>query len=396
MSAQRVKLCKQYYYSLLGLMVVFHVLLPSGIMARPDPHQDSMSPGKIRNTIDQDMLLEHYATWDTTRIDDTTARLYADLSRAYAESGDKEKAYRFFERYSKIKDSLFYRAKNLEIHNLKRDLAAAGKDKELAARNTQMMHNQELANRKNAIVLGLAGSILLILILCLQSVKSYVDKRNLLKKIREQMDQDMAISMLQASMQGEHRERDKIAVQLRSNIRPLLQNVQQQLDDIEQARQDMLQSNAFSETQKIVENVQQELENIAAALVSGMETQGLVTAFTRFICNIPSENALSVRLTVTGHERRLPSENERIIYRMLQELVQNIMKHARAKTANIMMDYGETVLSIQVQDNGMGFETKTFDQGIGWSNIRERVLYLKGTCTRYNEAGTTILIRLPI
>lgn len=397
MSALRVTLFKEYYYRLSGLAILFCMFLHSEIMARSNPPQDRTTPsGKIVDTINREMLMQNYATWDTNRIDDKTAQLYADLSSTYAETGNKEKAYLFFERYSKIKDSLFNQAKNLEIYKLKQDLAEAGKDKELAAKKTQIMHNQELASRKNAIVLGLAGSILLILILCFQSVKSYVDKRNLLKKIREQMDQDMAISMLQASMQGEHRERDKIAIQLRSNIRPLLQNVQLQLEDIERNREDMLKSNAFSETQKIVGNVQLELENIATALASGMETQGLVTAFTRFIRNIPNENELSVKLIVTGKERRLPSESEKIIYRILQELVQNIMKHAHAKTANIIMDYGETVLSIQVQDNGMGFDTKTFDQGIGWSNIRERILHLKGSCTRRNEAGTTILISLPI
>jgi two-component system, NarL family, sensor kinase len=396
MLSQRIKLYKGYYCRSLGLTIVFFLCVLSGIMARSNSYQDTTTSGKVGETISLEMLLQNYTAWDTNRIDDQTALLYANLSKAYAVAGDKEKAYRFFERYSKIKDSLFYLTKNLEIHKLKQGLAEAGKDKELAAKSTLMMYNQELANRKNAIVMGLAGSILLILILCFQSVKSYMDKRNLLKKIREQMDQDMAISMLQASMQGEHRERDKIALQLRSNIRPLLQNVQLQLKDIQQNRQEILQSNAFSETQKIVKDVQQELENIATALASGVETQGLVTAFTHFIRNIPNENSLSVRLAVTGKERRLSSENEKIIYRMLQELVQNIMKHAHAKIANIIMDYGETELSIQVRDNGMGFNTNTLDQGIGWSNIQERVRYLKGSCTRYNETGTTILIRLPI
>jgi signal transduction histidine kinase len=396
-STQQVKFCKQYYYRLLGLTIVLSLFLSTEITARSNPYQDSIeATGEARDTSNPDLLMQNFGAWDTNRVDEETARLYAELSRVYAETGDKEKAYRFFEKYSKIKDSLFYRAKKLEISKLKQDLATAAKDKELAAKNTQMMHNQELANRKNAIVLGLAGGILLILILCLQSVKSYTDKRNLLKKIREQIDQDMAISMLQASMQGERRERDKIAVQLRSNIRPLLQSVQLQLEDIEQNRQEILSSNAFSETQKIVGDVQQELEDIATALASGIETQGLVTAFTRFIRNIPTENALSVKFSVTGKERRLSSESEMIIYRMLQELVQNIMKHARANTASIVMDYGITMLNIQVQDNGMGFDTKTFDQGIGWSNIRERVHYLKGSCTRYNEAGTNIHICLPI
>ena len=169
MSTQQIKFCVKYYYRLLGLTIVLCSFLPSTTFARSNPYLDSTElPEKAGDTINPKLLMQNFLTWDTNRIDEETARLYAELSRVYAETGDKEKAYHFFEKYSKIKDSLFYQAKNLEIHKLKQDLAAAAKDKELAAKNTQMMHNQELANRKNAIVLGLAGGILLILILCLQ------------------------------------------------------------------------------------------------------------------------------------------------------------------------------------------------------------------------------------
>ncbi len=396
MPAQQVRYRRQYGHGQSVFLAALLMLLSFGVTARTNPKADSMALPGTMDAVGPEQLMQHYRAWDTSRIDDETAGLYASLSRAYAQTGDQEKAYRFFERYSRIKDSLFFQAKNQEINRLRQDLATAAKDRELAAKNIQVIRNQELANRKNAIVLGLAGSILLILILCLQTIKRYVDRRRLLKKIREQADQDVAISMLQASMQGEHRERDKIALQLHSNIRPLLQDVQLQLEGIERSRQDVLNSAAFSESQKIVEDVQLELENIATALASGVETQGLVTSLARFVRNIPNENALSVKLTVTGKERRLPRENEMIIYRMLQELIQNIVKHAQANTAHILMDYGETELSIRVQDDGTGFDPDTFNQGMGWPNIQERVLYLKGNCTRYNDAGTTILIHLPV
>lgn len=396
MSAQQIRYSRQYSHGQSVLLASLFMLMSFGARARTNPNADSMALPGMRDGISLEQLIQHYRAWDTSRIDEETAGLYASLSRAYARRGDPEKAYCFFDRYSKVKDSLFFQAKNKEINKLKQDLATTAKDRELAAKNIQVIHNQELANRKNAIVLGLAGSILLILILCLQAIKRYVDRHNLLKKIREQADQDAAISMLQASMQGEHRERDKIALQLHSNIRPLLQNVQLQLEGIERSRQDVLNSTAFSESQKIVEDVQRELENIATALASGVATQGLVTSLARFVCNIPNENALSVKLTVVGKERRLTREHEMIIYRMLQELVQNIVKHAQANTAHILMDYGETELSIRVQDDGTGFNPDTFNRGMGWPNIQERVFYLKGTCTRYNDAGTTILIHLPV
>ncbi|RYZ32796.1 MAG: hypothetical protein EOP49_37050 [Sphingobacteriales bacterium] len=219
-----------------------------------------------------------------------------------------------------------------------------------------------------------------------------MDKRRLLQKIREQTDQDMVLSMLQASRQGEHRERDRIAAQLHSNIRPLLQEVQLQLDDIQQHQLATQRSVAFMETQSIVGDVQEELEHIATALSNDMPSPGLVAMVRRFIHNIPGDNDLSVNLKVSGEERALPPESEQVIYRILQELVQNIMKHAHARNACISIDYGAASLNIRVQDDGLGFSTQSFDQGLGWPNIQERVRQLKGSCSRFNDAGTIVLI----
>lgn len=342
-------------------------------------------------------LNRRYAVWDTNRIDEETARLYAGLSAAYAASGDKHKAYLFFEHYSRVKDALLRLAKEREIQKLKKDVAAAGKDKELARKNIQIARNQELVSRKHAIVLGLAGGILLIVILCLQSVKTYFDKRNLLKKVREQHDHDTAISLLNASFQGEHRERDKIALQLHHNIRPLLQKVQLQLEEIKQNRQDIIPLAAFSETQKIVQDVQLELEDISSALASSdIGKLGLAEALHRFISNIPENNDLSVEFIVTGEELSLPAEKEMIVYRILQELVQNIVKHARANMATIILDYRINELGITVKDNGRGFDKLSNDKGMGWANIRDRLLYLQGTYHTDNQEGARVDIRIPL
>lgn len=394
MSAQQRR--KRWLFILTGMIISLSNPLWARLQPAPAPiSYDNPLPENNNETITG--LNQRYAVWDTNRVDEETAQLYASLSGAYATAGNKQKAYLFFEHYSRIKDSLFRLAKEGEIQKLKKDVAAAGKDKELAQKNIQIAHNQELVSRKHAIVLGLAGGILLIVILCLQSVKTYLDKRNLLKKVREQTDHDMAISLLQASFQGEHRERDKIAIQLHHSIKPLLQEVQLQLEELKQSRHDIVQRSAFSETQKIVQDVQLELEDISSALASSdIGTLGLAEALHRFISNIPENNDLSVELIITGKQHPLPAEKEMVVYRILQELVQNIMKHARANRATIIIDYRKHELGITVKDNGRGFGELSDDKGMGWANIRDRLLYLQGTYTTDNKEGARVDIRIPL
>jgi two-component system NarL family sensor kinase len=273
---------------------------------------------------------------DTTRINTEVARFYLNRSRYYATTGNDQKAYQYFERYTQVKDSLFSRLQQQEIQKLKQDVAAANKDKELALKQIQIVHNKELASGKRTVILFLYGGMALLLILSLMSVKRYTDKQNILKKVRKQKSHDMEISLINAGFQGEQEERNKIALQLKGTIGPLLGNVREKLHYLENTHTAIRQYPAFKETLKIVGDVSIELADISSSLASSdIETSGLVHAIDRFIDNVPKGDKLTLSLVVQGKETRLALEKELIIYRMVQELVQNIIKHAQADCATI-------------------------------------------------------------
>jgi signal transduction histidine kinase len=87
------------------------------------------------------------------------------------------------------------------------------------------------------------------------------------------------------------------------------------------------------------------------------------------------------------------------VYRIVQELVNNIVKHAHAKNALVQVTLHESKLTVTVEDDGIGFEpNKVYENGIGWTNILSRVAFLNGQIdVKSNKGeGTSVLIELPV
>ena len=86
------------------------------------------------------------------------------------------------------------------------------------------------------------------------------------------------------------------------------------------------------------------------------------------------------------------------VYRVVQELLNNTMKHAGARTAIVQLSKREEQLTVAVEDDGKGFDASQLNQanGIGWSNIRNRVEFLKGKLDIDTKPGkgTSVLIEL--
>jgi signal transduction histidine kinase len=102
----------------------------------------------------------------------------------------------------------------------------------------------------------------------------------------------------------------------------------------------------------------------------------------------------------TNLDNRLDSNIETVLYRVVQECVNNVIKHARATQLNIILTRLPNNISVTIQDNGRGFNTadKSRFEGIGLKNIISRVAYLHGTVNITSEEGkgTVIEIEVPL
>lgn len=107
-----------------------------------------------------------------------------------------------------------------------------------------------------------------------------------------------------------------------------------------------------------------------------------------------------MHLYTEGLDERLCSNTETVLYRIIQECVNNVMKHARATELDISVIKDKDGISVTVEDNGIGFHTTgaSVVNGIGLKNITSRVEYLKGTIEFDSTPGkgTLVAIYVPL
>jgi len=128
---------------------------------------------------------------------------------------------------------------------------------------------------------------------------------------------------------------------------------------------------------------------------------GLDTALKDFINDINNSGALQVNYQSIGISNAVIEQTTAItIYRIVQELINNTMKHASAKTAIIQLSKTNNAITITVEDDGKGFDPEILQaaKGIGWSNIQSRIGYLKGKADVQSEPGrgTSVHIELSV
>ena len=155
----------------------------------------------------------------------------------------------------------------------------------------------------------------------------------------------------------------------------------------------------YSKTSDLINNAADELRKVAHNMMPEVLMKvGLVEALKDFCNNISAGKLLTISLQTFGMEKRLSSSTEIMVFRIIQELINNIIKHAYASEAIIQFNREANRLSITIEDNGRGFDTKEAEEKatMGITTVKNRVDYLNGKLTidSRRDIGTTVMIDL--
>jgi signal transduction histidine kinase len=131
-----------------------------------------------------------------------------------------------------------------------------------------------------------------------------------------------------------------------------------------------------------------------------LDDLGLLVAIQRYISDFRQRYQITVDFTADPIEKRLPGELETTVYRIIQEGLTNIARHAKANNASIMLDLRPNALRIIIEDDGIGFDPDVIDrkQSLGLQGIRERATLLEGTMTIEASPGNgaSVFVELPL
>jgi signal transduction histidine kinase len=210
------------------------------------------------------------------------------------------------------------------------------------------------------------------------------------------------IGVMQGAIDAEERERHKIADQLHDEVGGLLSLATLNLSStLEKGRGDAGSEEKLQKTQDVLLMLTTTIRELSHRLTPlAIEKYGFRLAVEDLVETINVSGKLSVQLVIVGltDTGRYPAAFLNDLYRMLQELLHNVVKHSQAGHALLELVEHEHSVSVLVEDDGVGIDENKAVRGKGLETVRSKIAYLKGRVgiERKKEGGTLIVIELPI
>jgi signal transduction histidine kinase len=213
---------------------------------------------------------------------------------------------------------------------------------------------------------------------------------------------EQEITTINAMVDGQEKERKQIAEDLHDNLGSVLATLKLHFEKLKiNCEKNLIDPEIlFNKTENLIDEAYIKVRSIAHAKNSGViANEGLLVAIRIMADKISSADNIKIEVIDFGLNKRLKNSLEITIFRIIQELITNVIKHAEAKNATINISLYDKNLNIIIEDDGKGFDFKKVNlkKGMGISSIKTRIDHLKGTFKIDStlEKGSSIIIDIP-
>lgn len=328
------------------------------------------------------------------------------LSQVYEKLNNTPIAFRFSKEAMILKDSIVQEEAVEQLNFLEARYQHEKKEKEIATLQKNNQSKEFIIRKKNWTIAGASMLVALLAILSVVALRYYKNRQRLAEKeknLKEEqikiLEKQQQVASLQSMINGQETERTRIAKDLHDGLGGLFSTVKMHYSTLQLETPTVKDNPLYKKTLDLINNASDELRKVAHNMMPEVLMKvGLVEALKDFCDNISSGKLLLVSLQSYGMEKRLSSSTEIMLYRIIQELVNNIIKHAYATEAIIQINRQGNQLHLTIEDNGRGFDTREAEEkrSMGIATIRSRVDYLNGRLTidSRKDIGTTVMIDL--
>jgi two-component system, NarL family, sensor kinase len=316
---------------------------------------------------------------------------HESLADFFSRNKKYDSAYVYEHQFKLLKDSIIKKDQEEIIAELTTKY-------ETEKQKARIKEQQLEINKKNYWIAGIAVASMLLLLLGYSLYK----RRKLKQEARLQQEiilqQDMAT---RAVIAAEENERKRIASDLHDGVGQMMSAAKMNLSAFESEINFATPERkiAFEKIIQLVDEGCKEVRNVSHQMMpNALLKQGLASAIKEFIDKIDN-SIIKVTLHTEGLNERMNSNTETVLYRVIQECVNNVIKHSYANTLDIALIKDKDGIAVTIEDNGRGFDSnnKMNFEGIGLKNIISRIGYLKGNI-EFDAApgkGTLVAIHIP-
>jgi signal transduction histidine kinase len=308
---------------------------------------------------------------------------------------DYKKGFEYYYRKMDFENKVFNESMQQKEADLRIKYETEKKDNQIRLQRSEIQ-------RKTTFNFLLITGAAALLVISLLSFRTYRQKRKLQQQRIEELETQQQLMAAEAVLRGEEQERTRLAKDLHDGLGGMLSGIKYSFQTMK-GNLIMTPENqqAFERSMDMLDSSIKEMRRVAHNMMpEALVKFGLDTALKDFCEDINRSGALQVVYQSIGMEQVQVEQSTAIaIYRIVQELLNNTMKHAAARTAIVQLGKTADGINITVEDDGAGFDTGilTRVKGIGWSNIQSRVEYLKAKMDVMSETGkgTSVHIEVP-
>ncbi|WP_435415281.1 ATP-binding protein [Polaribacter aestuariivivens] len=329
--------------------------------------------------------------------------VYEELFETYYNLKDYENSIKYLKLYNELKSAI----KNENIINNINDLnikyETAEKEKKILETEAKRKKNKNL----------LIGSLLFIFlgstigVLLLKNSKKKQKLAEQEKEIQTQKNltllKEKELNIINAMVTGQEKERKLIAEDLHDNLGSVLATLKLHIENLQMniEKKKINQKDLFEKTENLIDEAYLKVRSIAHAKNAGViAKQGLLFAIKMMADKIAVADKINIDVIDFGLDKPLENSLEITTFRIIQELITNVLKHAEAKNITINISLYDNELQIIIEDDGKGFDANAIDskKGMGITSIETRISHLNGTFEIDSTLGkgTSVLINIPL
>ncbi|WP_175416239.1 sensor histidine kinase [Aggregatimonas sangjinii] len=324
-----------------------------------------------------------------------------ERSEYHAAAEHYEDAYKDLLLAVDIYDSLETMNTIAKLEELNIKFETAEQEKEILGLRVK---NEE--KKSHAYLLGALASILAFILF----IGYYAYNQKLRKARKKELRQEAEVNLLKqeqqnkifsAMIEGQEKERKRLAIDLHDGLGGRLSGISMNLSKLDKDEPKQYPKKQLQKVMKDLDDSLTELRTIARNMMPETLVKFGLQAALKDYCSSMTGKDTKVTLQFYGGDKGIGIQQQVTMYRVIQELINNAIKHAKASEVLVQYMREGNNVDITVEDNGIGFEknkNNTHDNGMGLSNLRTRVAYLKGDLDFHSEVneGTTVNVHINI
>lgn len=301
------------------------------------------------------------------------------------ERGRFKEAYDYYEKYDQTKDSLQSSKRAITFSEMEMRYETEKKEDQIKLQQAALRQK----NLFNYLLLGGTAALLVIIVLL---YRNYNSRKKIQQQRISELEAEKQLLATQSLLKGQEEERSRLAQDLHDGLGGLLSGVKLQLGSMKgNLITTEANSLAFERVLNKLDESISEMRRVAHNMMpEALLKLGLKQALADYCESLSGDQSLKVNCEIYGLDERMENTVEVVVYRIIQELVNNAVKHSGGDTILVQVIRQDTGrVTITIEDNGKGFDPSQTDmlQSAGMRSVKSRINYLKGTMDIKSQPG---------